>query len=174
MSGKIFLIADTHFGDEAIIRYENRPFQNADEMAQIMIEKWNTCVGLADQVYVLGDFALGSKEEISELCRRLNGKKYLVMGNHDIESPKWYRQCGFEQAVPWPIILDNFWILSHEPLYINANMPYANLFGHVHKNAIYSDVSPQSMCLCAERIDYQPIAFEAVKRRILEAAKQTQ
>ena len=29
---KDFFIADTHFGGEAIIRYENRPFADAEEM----------------------------------------------------------------------------------------------------------------------------------------------
>lgn len=168
MEERVFLIADTHFGDETIIRYENRPFRNAAEMEQVVTEKWNDVVAQGDLVYVLGDFAKGSKEDVSRLCHQLNGRKILVMGNHDTESPEWYRDCGFEQAIPWPIIVDNFWILSHEPLYVNSNMPYANLFGHVHKSALYTDVSYQSMCLCVERIGYQPILFDEVKRRVLE------
>ncbi len=171
MSGKIYLIADTHFGDEKIIRYENRPFEDAEEMENVLTGNWNARVGEEDLVYILGDFAEGSKETVSRLCKQLNGKKILVMGNHDVERPEWYRECGFEQAVPWPIILENFWILSHEPLYINENMPYANLFGHVHRNVIYKDISCQSMCLCVERIGYQPVDFEEVKRLVMDAVK---
>lgn len=29
---KVFMISDTHFGDERILRYENRPFSSVEEM----------------------------------------------------------------------------------------------------------------------------------------------
>ena len=42
--GKIYFIADTHFGDERILRYENRPFDNAEEMDRELIRRWNAGV----------------------------------------------------------------------------------------------------------------------------------
>ena len=120
MAGKTFFVADTHFGHEAMIRFENRPFENTKDMERQLIKNWNETVDSEDRVYVLGDFAFGDKAEVTRLCRSLNGKKILVLGNHDTQSPEWYRECGFEEASPWPIIIEGFWILSHEPLYINA------------------------------------------------------
>lgn len=169
MAGKVFFIADMHFGHEAMIRFENRPFTDIKNQENQLIRNWNETVTAEDEVYVLGDFSLSdSMEEVSRLCGSLNGKKTLVLGNHDTHSPEWYRQCGFDEASAWPIIIDGFWILSHEPLYINENMPYANIYGHVHGNPTYKDCCRQSICVCVERIDYRPISFDEIKKKVLE------
>lgn len=52
----IYFIADTHFGDERIRRYENRPFDSASAMNQELIRRWNETVSPEDTVYVLGDW----------------------------------------------------------------------------------------------------------------------
>ena len=168
MAGKTFFIADTHFGHSAIIRYENRPFADVREQEEVLIKNWNDVVTAEDTVYMIGDFGLSeSEEETRRVCQVLNGTKILVMGNHDTNSPEWYRNCGFAEASPWPIIIEGFWILSHEPLYINENMPYANIYGHVHANPSYKDASRQSVCVCVERTDYRPISFEDVRKKVL-------
>ena len=163
-----FFIADTHFGHDAIIRYENRPFKDTKEQEEILIRNWNAAVEPEDTVYVLGDFGMSdSKAETMRLCEALNGKKILVMGNHDTNAPEWYRECGFAEASPWPIIIEGFWILSHEPLYINENMPYANIYGHVHANPTYKDFCRQSVCVCVERTEYTPISFDDIRKKVL-------
>ena len=162
---KDYFIADTHFGHDAIIRYENRPFKDTKEQEDVLIKNWNEVVQAEDTVYVLGDFGMSdSKEETMRLCNMLNGKKILIMGNHDTNEPEWYRNCGFDEAIRWPILYENFWVLSHEPLYINENMPYANVYGHVHANPTYKDSSRQSVCVCVERTEYKPISFELPTR----------
>jgi calcineurin-like phosphoesterase family protein len=69
---KTFVIADTHFGHENIIKYESRPFKNTEEMNQALIKNWNSVVGEKDIVYFLGDFALCSKEKIIEIGQQLS------------------------------------------------------------------------------------------------------
>ena len=160
----IFFIADTHFCDERILRYENRPFSCAEEMDRELIARWNAAVNAEDTVYHLGDF--GAEGAEAGVLSALNGIKYLVKGNHDGKSNGEYRAYGFAEVYDRPIVLDGFWLLSHEPLYISANMPYANLFGHVHKNPIFRDFSAHHYCVSAERIDYAPIRFEAIKQRV--------
>ena len=57
---KTFFVSDTHFNHTNIIKYCNRPFNNADEMDAALIKNWNTKVPKDGIVYHLGDFAWGS------------------------------------------------------------------------------------------------------------------
>ncbi len=90
------------------------------------------------------------------------------MANHDAENEKYYYECGFSGISRYPVIYENFWIISHEPVYVNINMPYANIFGHVHRNPIYTDFSERSFCISAERINYIPVEFSEIKKCIQE------
>ena len=163
---KIYFIADTHFGDERIRKYENRPFESAEQMDNELIRRWNYIVDPEDTVYLLGDF--GAEGYEAEILSKLNGKKLLVKGNHDTKSNEEYRRLGFAEVYDRPIIFDGFWILSHDALYVNENMPYANLFGHVHTAPLIKDYSKQHYCVSVERIDYSPISFDDIKRTILQ------
>lgn len=164
---KIFFIADLHFGDARIIRYENRPFASAEEMDRQLILNWNKTVAREDTVFVLGDFSCHGVERDRELLKELSGRKILIMGNHDRHrcAGEW-RDLGFAECLEWPVVYREFFILSHEPVYLNANMPYANLYGHVHNNPSYKDVSGQSFCVSAERIDYTPLRFDEICERM--------
>jgi len=164
-----FFIADTHFGGENIRRYENRPFESAAEMDEKLIENWNNAVTDNDTVYVLGDFSdyMDAGKE-TEILGKLNGTKILVMGNHDTHrTPQEWREIGFVECYPMPVIYKSFFMLSHEPLYINSNMPYANFYGHVHGNPSYKDASKQSVCVSVERIDYTPVEFEKLRAQMV-------
>lgn len=163
---KVFFIADTHFGHKNIIAYENRPFATVEEMDKELIRLWNETVQQDDTVFLLGDFSFYNKERSAEICRQLQGNKLLVLGNHDGHPPQWYRDCGFQEVYNYPIIYAGFWMLSHEPLYINQNMPYGNIFGHVHGNPAYADASSNSCCVSLERTGYRPLEFDEVKRRM--------
>ncbi len=158
----IYFIADTHFDDVNIMNYENRPFKDVLEMNEIIISRWNEIVSTNDIVYLLGD--IGNEGYI----KQLKGIKYLVKGNHDTKTNENYRAAGFTEVYDQPIILENFWILSHEPMYVNENMPYANLFGHVHNSPLYKTFSKHHYCISAERINYTPISFEEVKQNVIE------
>ncbi len=162
----IFFTSDQHFGDDRIRRYENRPFESVQAMDESLVSAWNNTVAADDRVFVLGDFALYDEEHIAGLCARLNGTKYLIKGNHDVLANDVYRRCGFAEVYDYPILFEQFWLLSHEPLYINSNMPYANIFGHVHGSPAYVTASRQSFCVCVERTGYAPVPFDAVRNAV--------
>lgn len=165
-----YFIADTHFGDKSIIQIENRPFKDVDEMDECLIANWNTTINPGDTVFVLGDFIGSSQlsfDRIQYLLEELQGRKIFIYGNHDDQLFAFLHNNHAEYS-DYPIIIHDFWILSHEPVYLNVNMPYANIFGHVHSNPMYKTVSSHSFCVSVERINYAPISFEEIKRQMQE------
>lgn len=162
-----FFIADTHFGDEAILRYEKRPFSSVEEMDQEMIRRWNEVVGDEDLVFHLGDVSSYGKEKTKEILSRLRGKKHLVLGNHDLDfTEEEWRSMGFAFVSSYPILYGGFFLLSHEPLYVNEQMPYANLFGHVHQSPLYKDFSSHHFCVSCERLQYKPSELQDIRNAI--------
>lgn len=92
---KIWFTSDTHFTHKNIIahcpeRASAGDFDADDIPAhdKWVIEKWNKTVGKNDIVYIIGDFSFASSEYVKKLCGKLNGKKHLVIGNHDKSSEK--------------------------------------------------------------------------------------
>ena len=120
---KTFFIADTHFADKDVFEMsgENKFFNSVSEKDDKIIKNWNSSVSVEDTVFILGDFGK------SDYMYRLNGKKFFIKGNHD----------DFSVDSIYPILYQNFFILSHEPQFILEDGPYANIFGHVHNNPIY-------------------------------------
>lgn len=163
-----FMIADTHFFDMDIVRFENRPFNNKEELNNYIIGKWNSVVKDEDEVFLLGDFSAGTKEEDIELMKTLKGTKYLVLGNHDTKGMDYYGEVGFSKVYDLPVLYKTYFLLSHEPLYTSSNSPYANIYGHVHMVDSYKDYSAHSFIVSCERIDYTPILFEDVFKKIKE------
>lgn len=153
MKKKYFVIADTHFGHENVIKYCNRPFKNADDMNYRIIKAWNETVSNNDTVFVLGDFAFG-REAVTQIAPRLNGRKILIKGNHDTLPNEFYRSCGFEEVSKYPILFE-FFLMSHEPLILSETTPYFNYYGHIHNDPKYIE-TPTSKCVSVERIGYRP------------------
>ena len=160
---QVFLISDTHFWHTNIIAYEQRPFSSIEEMNSTLIKNWNRVVKKDDLVIHLGDFSLANREKTAHIFSQLRGTKWLILGNHDRQrSISWWMNIGFKKVFEFPIIYKDFYILSHAPVYINAQMPYLNLHGHIHsktyKESFYKNVS-------VECIDYTPIEFGVATKR---------
>lgn len=88
---KIYIIGDTHFNHDNIIKYCNRPIDYQSKILQ----NWNRKVTNEDLVIHLGDVILYNKKELFDIMNGLNGRKILVKGNHDKESHLWYMRNGF-------------------------------------------------------------------------------
>lgn len=168
--GKTFFIGDLHWGDSTIIKLENRPFRDVYAQTNLMFENLNKTISDDDTVYIVGDlFYDGCDQYHWDHIKRLNGHKILIRGNHDLLSDEFYMtQCGIEKVYNHPIVLDGFFIVSHEPMYINSAFPYANIFAHVHGNPAYKTHSSRHFCVSAERINYFPISFDEIKQIMLE------
>lgn len=79
----VMFTSDTHFGHGNIIRFCDRPFRDAHHMNEILIRNWNEAVRPDQTVIHAGDFGLGSRSQVQNMLKRLNGGIILVQGNHD-------------------------------------------------------------------------------------------
>lgn len=78
-----YLTSDLHIGHVNIIEYCNRPYKNVPEMNADLVERWNSVVGADDEVFIIGDLAMGKLDDSLVYVGLLNGMKHLVPGNHD-------------------------------------------------------------------------------------------
>ena len=162
---KKWLISDMHFGHGNIIKYENRPFSSAEQMDQHITENWNATVKPDDMIFVLGDVSFYPKEKTAEIIQSLHGRKYLIMGNHDLaRSETFWKEVGFSFVSRFPICIDSFYWLSHEPMFLSSAMPYVNIHGHIHSKIMSTDTEPnQYVNVSVECIQYTPIFFDTIK-----------
>jgi calcineurin-like phosphoesterase family protein len=140
---RVFYSADLHFNHENILKpeYTARPWKTVSEMNEALINNYNSVVTPEDIVYILGDFAMGNKDEIPGLVARMNGHKHLVLGNHDYRKPRVIRPqilaAGFESIQESLCIQDGeaSLFLCHEPQPMDKwpTKTY-HLCGHVHNS----------------------------------------
>jgi calcineurin-like phosphoesterase family protein len=158
-----FVTSDFHFCHDAIRLYCNRPFASTEEMNETMIENFNKVVGKKDTTIFLGDFAFAKKEEILAIRKRLHGKFFTILGNHDREHSTEFWKTVFEEVSEYPVIFKDFMVLTHEPLWLDRIITgcsvYGELFGHVHNNEMYKNITSQSYNCCVDVNNYTPIRF---------------
>ncbi len=113
---KVYVISDEHFGHEKIIEYTRENFNNVEEMNNYIIRMHNEVVDKDDIVIFLGDFCLKGPSIIKEILSKLNGHKFLILGNHDSEKLlKTYKLLGFDDVFMYPVSFKNSY-LSHYAL----------------------------------------------------------
>lgn len=142
---KIWFTSDTHFGHQNILRFCERPFVSVEEMDNTIIERWNLKVGKDDIVFHLGDFAFATNKRWQELISLLNGKIYLILGNHDITRwPGTYTMQLFDRVEnqmmlkidnKYKVYLNHFPFLCYDGTYRNPEDCTIQLHGHVHERA---------------------------------------
>ena len=181
----VFLVSDTHFGHTGVCRFTHpdnpevklRPWDNADEMDEFMIEAWNKRVNPKDKVYHLGDVVINRRS--LKTLSRLNGDKVLIRGNHDIFRDDEYREY-FRELRAYHVM--NGMILSHIPVHEASLGRFGvNIHGHLHASRVkkvrgydartgtilYGDeIDTRYHCVCVEQTDFAPILFEDVIKRI--------
>lgn len=81
---KRWFTSDLHFGHRNVITYCDRPYTDVKEMDADLIRIWNETVAPEDTVWFIGDFGINKKKCLDkELLAQLNGRKFIVPGNHD-------------------------------------------------------------------------------------------
>lgn len=91
-TGEEFLVSDTHFYDQKMIKLKGRKYQNGQEMTEDMIKIWNKRITGNDDVIFLGDFSrmkyleetVGIPNALEVLKRLCWNKLTFIPGNHDL------------------------------------------------------------------------------------------
>ena len=170
----LYLISDTHFNHSRVLEFTTtdgkllRPgFRNVQEMNELIIYNWNKTVRPDDIIIHLGDLVMGGFSSLASIMPRLNGKKILILGNHDYEAadyiPYFGKVCSMMKLTDFSIPL----YLSHCPL--NEASLYSdrvgnglNLHGHIHDLKLDSSLYCN---LCVEHTNYKPIHIEDIISR---------
>ena len=142
---KMFFTSDTHFQHTNIIKYCKRPFKDVEENDEEIIRRWNEKVPEDGIVFHLGDVAFGDPERVDNILGRLNGKIYLVIGNHDwrriVNDHKWRFELMTQQINmkigKRHVILNHYPMLAFSGAWRGEDATY-QLFGHVHTSP-YTD-----------------------------------
>ena len=170
----IWVISDTHFNHTNIIKYCDRPFDDAKHMDDYLVTFWNETVKDGDKVYHLGDVYFGGNNEdpqyIDSLLSKLKGQKRLILGNHDNgKDQKLHR--AFKKIEVWRMFPEFGLLLTHVPVHESSlwrgeeraegTKKLLNIHGHIHQNKSPSD---DHRCVCVEQIDYKPINIEELRK----------
>ncbi len=167
MSRDIWLISDTHFLHANSLKWGDGTradhFKDVHHMNEVMIDNWNMVVKPGDKVYHLGDVFMGNKDEFKKLWPRLNGRKRLIVGNHD--DIKFLSSGGFFQKVQmWRIFKEHDMVLTHVPIHNDHfRVGSFNVHGHIHEK---ESPTPMHECVCVEQINYTPVNIESLRDKL--------
>ena len=166
----IWFTADTHFGHGGALGLYRRPFASVAAMDDAMVARWNAVVGPADEIWHLGDVAVGPRSPgpaaafAARLMGRLaglQGVKHLVTGNNDPDSvrawPGWRSVRDYAEIV----VDDRLLVLCHYALRSWNGMAKGavNLHGHSHGRLA---PMPRQFDVGVDARDFRPVTLAAL------------
>lgn len=170
-----YFTADTHFFHENIITSCNRPFTSLEDMNRTLISNWNKTVNKHDEIFILGDlFFRATIEQINSTLQKLNGKKYLICGNHDeyVLHPDFDRSA-FVFVKPYHTFQyhKKKFVLSHYPIleWEAKESGSILLYGHVHndKPDYYSKIlGNNAFNVGVDMTDFRPVSIKEIFQQI--------
>lgn len=138
---RIFFMGDLHYGHVNVIRFDDRPFSNIEEMNQFIVDEVKRVLRPNDILFDLGDMFWKSRDdEIRRVLDQFPTKNiYKIIGNHD--KPKLYQNHLSNYFVAIGDLFDvNIEynsqdykvILSHYPLVSWQSKAYGSIHLHAH------------------------------------------
>ena len=134
----LYFTSDIHIGHANAIKLCKRPFNSLEDMEDSIVSNWNNIVRQDDEVIIVGDVAFKCDAyRVVKILKKLNGKKYLVIGNHD---KKYLKDDKFRNCFEWIKDYYSFW--HNKRFYVVGHYPFLswdgmyrgsiNLCGHRH------------------------------------------
>lgn len=168
----IYFISDTHFNHDKSFIYGPRGFGSIEDSDNTNIRNWNSVVSPSDEVYMLGDFFMGTDMEyIEEVLGILNGTIHLITGNHDTPAKiELYRRspniCEISDA-KWFIYNKRKFYLSHFPMMTanygdNPKTAVYNIHGHTHSKYKFFQSSPYMYNVACDAQNNTPVSIDKI------------
>ena len=135
----LFFTSDLHFGHNKEFLYRPRGFDNIFMHDATIISNWNGVVKPADDIFILGDLMLRYNEYGTWCLNQLNGRKHIVLGNHD-SAPRQQIYMNMPSVIDM-LLADQIKIgkyrffLCHYPTLtdnFDRSRKMFNLHGHTH------------------------------------------
>jgi calcineurin-like phosphoesterase family protein len=137
-----------------------RGFATIEEHDEHIISKWNNTVRKRDITYILGDITMQKAEYV--ILNRLNGVKYVVLGNHD-KLVHTRKLLEYVDSVAGMMKYKGV-MLTHCPIH-PMELEYSfnkNIHGHIHEKVVMKmvdgreEVDDRYRCVSCEQVDYTP------------------
>ena len=117
-------------------------------------------------------------ENLKRLISVMKGKHRklnLILGNHDFQFKKWanwqklyplnaqsslqtiFQNCGFDVVYDIPILIENKYILSHEPVFLKPGSQFINIHGHTHQKILKDSDDFTSKFFCYDLENYKMV-----------------
>ena len=168
----VFFTSDLHFGHKNIIKFCNRPFDSVEAMDKALIKNWNATVQHDDEVYIVGDFThdYGNAKKYLPV---LNGKKYMIEGNHDkflrdLKEKEYWFEWVKEYAVVYcsgmKLVLFHYPIAEWSGFYSGS----IHIHGHVHNRPIAPSWNPsitRAFNVGVDVNDFKPVSIDSIIMR---------
>jgi len=134
----VYLIGCLHLGHKWMAQH--RGFQDEFYHDEYLIEQWNKTVNKKDLVYILGDITMETSKYYYQLDR-LNGRKIVVLGNHDL--PRDTRELlKYVETVAGCIDYKGC-VLTHVPIHPSEiGFCRYNFHAHIHENELVNCIVP--------------------------------
>ena len=136
-------------------------------MNATLIANWNEVVSVDDDVWHLGDVGMDSRKLV-DIIPRLNGNKYLILGNHD-GSAKYMQGLGFLKVYQsWKLKVGTKTVaLQHRPRPLTGyDQGRWQISGHAHNSTPHVDYENKIVNCSVEWTNYRPITEAQVIKLI--------
>jgi calcineurin-like phosphoesterase family protein len=181
----VFFTSDFHLFHNNVLKFDNRPFTDVNEMHVVLEAGWNEVVKPNDIVIYLGDLSFARREDkasVEAMLNRLNGTIHFVMGNHDkfedinkmtrFQSVQDYLEVRIKHVLDYNEV-ETLFCCMHYPIYSwnKSHHKSVMVHGHCHGNLYHGEDSSyytnkRAIDVGCMLHDYKPISYTQVIEKL--------
>jgi len=188
----VFFTSDFHLFHNNVLKFDNRPFTDVNEMHVVLEGGWNEVVKPNDIVIYLGDLSFARREDkpsVEAMLNRLNGTIHFVMGNHDkfedinkmtrFQSVQDYLEVRIKHVLDYNEV-ETLFCCMHYPIYSwnKSHHGSYHVHGHCHGNLHHGEDANyywnrraiDAGCMLH---DYKPISYTQVIEKLSQVVLPT-